>query len=164
MHKIGTLFFESKLYQHSRFALFCIFSGLFLLIICFLLPICLFLLFHPSSIRTTGRLRSVPSCLSIHIKITCCGIQAPALTAQGYPQTCVWLRACLCMFVHFSRKNRCFRVGFLILATKRPVIVIVLLLWPKQAQQRDEGTEGWTEGPLNRKNKTKPKQNQTNAD
>lgn len=58
------------------------------------------------------------------------------------------------MFLTFRAKNRCSRscgLGFLILATNRPVIyVIVLMLGPKQDRKRDEGTEGWKEGPLDR--------------
>lgn len=55
----------------------------------------------PCPIWTTRCLSLVPPCLSIYIKITCCRIQPPVLTAQGCSQACVCLRACLCMFVYF---------------------------------------------------------------
>lgn len=49
------------------------------------------------------------------------------------------------MFLCVRGKNRCshsFRLGFLILATNTPM----LLLWPTQDWKRDEGTEGGRDG------------------
>lgn len=78
-----------------------------------------------------------------------------AESCRLFSDLCLFLRACLWMFVCFRRKNRCscsFRIGFLILATKRPVIyVIVLLPWPKQYLKRDEGGRGTDGRPLDRR-------------
>lgn len=143
----------------AHFCLFSIFPFLFFIIFCFFFSICLFTFFHDSILSSLFHLnRMTPQvCPSLPVNIYKNNLlqdSGPVLTAQGCSQARVCLRACLCMFVCSRGKNRCsrtFRLGFLILATNRPVIyVIVLLLWPKHDWKRDEGTEGRTEGLLDR--------------
>lgn len=105
---------------------------LFLVIICFFLSsqsafstILQYNPFLPSGPHNT--LRLPPPCLSVYIKITRCLLQDPVLTAQGCSQACVCLCAYLCMFLCVRGKNRCsrgFRLGFLILATNTPMLLL----------------------------------------
>lgn len=80
----------------SWFALFCIFPFLLLVI---------FWLIH-NFIRTQS-FWSVPPCLSIRIKITCCIIWAPELGAVGCSQTCVCfcVHVCECLCVSEGRTD-----------------------------------------------------------
>lgn len=128
----------------SWFALFCIFP--FLLLVIFWL-----IQFHPDT-----ELLVCPSVSVNTYKNNLLHNLGPwAGSCRLFSDLCLFLCACLWMFVCFRRKNRCscsFRIGFLILATKRPVIyVIVLLPWPKQYWKRDEGGRGTDGRPLDRR-------------
>ncbi len=74
-------------------------------------PLCSFLhlSFPVLVVWTTRCLRSIPPCLSVYIKITCCRIQAHVLTVQGCSQACVCfvrcVHVCVCLCVLDERTD-----------------------------------------------------------
>lgn len=126
----------------SWFALFCIFPFLLLVI---------FWLIH-NFIRTQS-FWSVPPCLSIHIKITCCIIWAPELRALGCSQTCVCfcVHVCECLCVSEGRTDAPTASGLVFSFWLQRDLLFMLLrccLAQNNTGGGMRGTEGQTAGLL----------------